>query len=477
MSEVAPLGRIDQGLIVLYLVALLAVGFSFLRRSREEEDYLLAGRRLSVGAFVATLVSTWYGGILAVGESGWLYGVAVIFMFGVPYYAASLVFALWLAPKIRASALYTIPDKVGQTYGRGAAMVAAVLCWLLTNPAPYVLMQATLLSLAFGLNHFPAMLIGLVLSTVYVYVGGFRADVRVNIVQFVLMFAAFVIIIPFCVVKLGGWSWLVAQIPAGHWQWNGGNSWQYMLAWWFIALWTLVEPSFHQRCYAARSPQVAQRGVLLSIVCWFTFDLMTLTTALYARAALPDLASPLMAFPVLGQRVLPTFMLGLFYVGMLATVMSTTVSYTFMSGVTFSRDIVWRLRGARAEESSERWTGWGLLLTSVIAVVMALVWPSVKDLWYNFGTAFVPGLLLPVAVSYTKLPKPGRGWMAGLMAASSGVALAWLLVGLRNAVDGWPVMPWGVEPIYPGLLVSVVGYLWGVARDRAARRRQDPVDE
>ena len=49
-------------------------------------EYLVAGRRLTLPAFVATLVSTWYGGILGVGEYAWRHGLSNWLVFGVPYY-------------------------------------------------------------------------------------------------------------------------------------------------------------------------------------------------------------------------------------------------------------------------------------------------------------------------------------------------------------------------------------------------------
>mgnify|MGYP000963269388 CR=1 FL=1 len=466
MTELPPLSLVDRAMVLVYLLAMVAVGLAYYRRDHDTDDYLLAGRQLSLGAFVATLVSTWYGGILAVGETGWSSGLVVVSIYAAPYYVSALVFALWLAPKIREAELYTIPDKVAAAYGRPAGLLAATFTWLLANPAPYVLMQATLLQLAFGLTLPAALVIGLVMSTVYVYFGGFRADVRVNVAQFVLMFLGFAVVLPFCFGRLGSLSWLVSQLPPGHLTWHGGNKWQFLLAWWFIAMWTLVEPSFHQRCYAAKTPATARNGVLVSILCWMVFDAMTCTTALYARAALPDLGSAVMAFPALGQKILPPVVLGLFYIGMLATVMSTTVSYTFMAGTTFSRDVVWRLRGERPDERSDRWTILGLLLTSVIALVMVIKWPSVRTLWYNFGTAFIPGLLLPVLSTYWRLPRPPRAWVAWIMAGASGASLAWLLIGMAHLQDGYPVYPFQIEPMYPGLLVSLAGFLLGAAVDR-----------
>ncbi|MCC7493662.1 MAG: sodium:solute symporter family protein [Fimbriimonadaceae bacterium] len=465
----------DLALVVVYLLALLAAGVSFRRRGQGDEAYFLAGRTLTLPAFVATLVATWYGGILGIGEFSHQSGLSAWFIFGLPYYAFALVFALWLAPRIRASELYTIPDKLAEAYGRPAALLGALYCWLLTNPAAYVLMTSVLLQLIFGLPPLPAMLLGVALSTVYVYTGGFRADVRVNVVQFVLMFAGFALVLPYCFTRLGDLGWLrttlLTQGAAQHLTWHGGNTTQYIVVWFFIALWTLVDPGFHQRCYAAQDGRTAQRGVLVSILCWFVFDAMTNLAGLYASAALPSI-DPKMAYPLLAEQVLPPLVKGLFYVGLLATVMSTVVSYTFLCGVTFSRDIVWRFTGWQGEHGAQRWTAVGLLLTTVIAVSMAWLLPTVVGLWYAIGTVFVPGLLLPLLTAYAPRWRiPARAVVVAML-GSSGASLAWLLYGQQHLVDGFPSYPLGLEPLYPGLAVSllVFGAGWlGVRRQPLQR--------
>lgn len=449
----------DIAVIVVYFVAMLAVGLSFRRREKTSEGYYLAGRTLTLPAFVATLVSTWYGGILGVGEYTHTFGLSNWVVFGLPYYVFALVFALWLAPKIRAAQLYTIPDKLAEAHGKPAGFVGALFCYGMTNPAPYVLMLGVMLELIFRIPLFWAMIVGLVLSTVYVYTGGFRADVRVNVVQFVLMFLGFALVLPFCGLELGGFGWLrdtlVAQGAALHLTWHGGNSPLYILAWFFIALWTMVDPGFHQRCYAAESSRTAQRGVLVSIGFWFVFDLMTTTAGLYARAALPDI-DPLMAYPLLAELLLPPLAKGIFFTGMLATIMSTLVSFTFLCGVTFSRDVVWRAVGGDEDAGVAKWTGIGLLLTSVLALLLVHYFKSVVDLWYLSGSVFIPGLLLPLLTAYGSRRRYARWPMVAGMVLGSGLSLGWLVWGQTHLVDGWAVYPFGIEPLYPGLLVSAV---------------------
>ncbi|MEN6545138.1 MAG: sodium:solute symporter family protein [Armatimonadia bacterium] len=441
-----------------YFLALLIVGLCCMRRGKTSDDYFLAGRTLTLPAFVATLVATWYGGILGVGEFAHQNGLSAWLVFGVPYYFFAAFFAFFLAPKIRQAKLYTIPDKIDEAYGKTASVIAAGFVYCLTTPAPYVLMLGTLLQLIFGWPLLPGLLFGVIISTIYVYFGGFRADVRVNIVQFILMFVGFAVILPFCFSKIGGLQALRAALPATHLTWNGGNSAQYVIAWFFIALWTLVDPGFHQRCYAAKTPQTAQRGVLVSILCWMIFDFMTTTAGLYARAALPDI-DPVMAYPLLAEHLLPAGWKGLFYVAMLATVMSTLVSYLFLCGVTFTRDFVWRLEGGDPDARIGIRTALGLSLTTVIALLLALWVPSVVKLWYSIGTTFIPGLLLPLLSAYWPALRVRRRAAAVLMVAASLASLSWLVWGQLHLVDGWPTYPVGLEPMYPGLIVSVVGFV------------------
>src|SRR6266540_1942979 len=75
---------LDILLLAAYFVSTLIIGFW--KRRKSTEDYLIASRSLSLPVFVATLVATWYGGILAVGEFTYQYGLANWTTQGLPYY-------------------------------------------------------------------------------------------------------------------------------------------------------------------------------------------------------------------------------------------------------------------------------------------------------------------------------------------------------------------------------------------------------
>src|SRR5512137_2319682 len=164
----------DQFIIIAYFAGVLVIGFLTTRKYSDTSDYLLADRSLTLPVFVMTLVSTWYGGILGVGEFSYRYGISNWVLQGAPYYVFAAVFAVMLAPRVRDSSLVTIPDKLHRSYGRPAALLGAVLTFLLMTPAPYVLMLAVLLQLVTGWSLPICLLAGTAATTGYLLVGGFR---------------------------------------------------------------------------------------------------------------------------------------------------------------------------------------------------------------------------------------------------------------------------------------------------------------
>ena len=90
---------IDLTVIGIYVFSIIYLGIYRNRNEHaSEENFILSGRRLSLSGFIATLVTTWYGAILGVGENTVLYGLQTWFIFSFPYYVFALIYAFWIAP-------------------------------------------------------------------------------------------------------------------------------------------------------------------------------------------------------------------------------------------------------------------------------------------------------------------------------------------------------------------------------------------
>ncbi len=458
--------------LAFYLLFLLIIGFRSSSSGQSLEGYLLAGRKLTLPAFVATLVTTWYGGILGVGEFTYLYGLSNWVVFGLPYYVFALLFAFFLAPTIRQAAQVSIPDQLFRHYNRPVGFLGAVFTLFMTLPAAYVLMTALLLQWITGWSLALCAAAATLFSTIYVLNGGFRAVVRTDKFQFVLMYGGFLVLAVVLMSRYGGLGFLKSHLPSLHLSWSGGNPLSFILVWYLIALWTFVDPGFHQRCYAAATPAVAQKGILVSILFWFLFDVLTTLCGLYARALLPDI-TPALSYPELGHRVLGPLGSGLFLTALAATIMSTVDSLAFLSAITVGHDILARLPIVRFKE--QRLVQVGLVFSMVASIAVALLLPSVIQIWYTVGSLFIPPLLLPVtACYYPKFQIGARFTLANLILAFAASAGSFVMGVVQSSSLNRLVFPGNLPPMYPGLAVSLAIYGAGWLKKAVFLQRSDP---
>jgi len=450
----------DILIILAFFASVLFIGFYTGRKTESEaDDYLLSGRKLSLFLFVAVNVSTWYGGILGVGEFTYRYGLVSWFTQGFPYYIFALLFAIFFAKKIREASLFTIPDKLTEVYGKNVGLVSAVIVFVLVSPAPYLLMTGSLLSLIFKIDLIPSLLISLLLSLVYLIRGGFRSNVYVDVFQFFVMFTGFILIVIFSGVKFGAIDFLSAAVPRNHLKVTGGMSPTFLIVWFLISLWTFADPGFHQRCYAAKSGTIAKWGIIISIFFFALFDFLTTTTGLFAKAVLPELENPVLSFPLFAEKVLPAGIKGIFYAALFATIISTQVSFLFLSGTTIGRDFVYRISKDDTESNLKVYTIIGLIISGIIAILLAYFIPSVIEMWYTIGSLFIPGIILPVVSAYYPKLRVSKKIILAEMIAAFISSIAWYL--LRSEFSNIVVLN-DVEPMLIGLVLSIVVHIEGL---------------
>jgi SSS family solute:Na+ symporter len=451
---------LDILIIVSFFLSIIFIGFYTGRKtSAEANDYLLSGRKLSLFLFIAVNVSTWYGGILGVGEFTYRYGLVSWFTQGFPYYIFAFLFAIFFAKKIREASLFTIPDKLTEVYGKNVGLISAVIVFVLVSPAPYLLMTANLISLIFNVNIILSLVISLVLSLVYLLKGGFRSNVYVDVFQFFVMFAGFILIVIFSGIKFGTFDFLSSSLPQNHLRITGGMSPTFLIVWFLIALWTFADPGFHQRCYAAKTGNIAMKGILISILFWALFDFLTTTTGLFAKGVLPDLNNPVLAFPLFAEKVLPSGIKGIFYAALFATILSTQISFLFLSGTTIGRDFVFRISKYNNESKLKSYTIIGLLISGILAAVLAYLIPSVIQIWYTIGSLFIPGIILPVVSAYYPKLRVSRKIISAEMIAAFVTSTVWYFV--RNEFANITLLK-EVEPMLVGLFIAILVHFLGL---------------
>ena len=152
------------------------------------------------------------------------------------------------------------------------------------------------------------------------------------------MFLAVVSLLVVSVFNFGGIDFLTANLDEHYFALKGNKSYLQMLVWGFIALSTLIDPAFYQRCFAAKDKQTAKKGILISCCVWIVFDLSTTFGAMYAKAVYPSL-NPAKAYMFFAIDTLPSGLRGFFLAGVLATILSTMDSYFNIASTSLSYDL------------------------------------------------------------------------------------------------------------------------------------------
>jgi SSS family solute:Na+ symporter len=158
-----------------------------------------------------------------------------------------------------------------------------------------------------------------------------------------------------------------------------------------IALATLIDPNFYQRCFAAKDFKIAKKGIIISTVIWVLFDICTTAGAMYARAVIPETESNI-AYLTYAVQLLPHGLRGFFLAGILATILSTLDSYIFLAGTTLSYDLL--PKKLRHNLKSHYL---GIISVGFFSILLASYFDgNIKLVWKTIGSYFSACLLVPV---------------------------------------------------------------------------------
>ena len=471
------LGALDAVIIALFIASIFALGFSAKLRENTTLQFIAAGRALTLPVFVATLVATWYGGILGVGESVSYFGIGTWLLLGVPYYVFALVYALFLSKRVRTADQISIPERIGASWGKGPAIVAAVLVFLLAVPAAHVLMLGTLAQSVTGWSLPVAVVVATFVGSLFLYKGGLMADARVSLLSFAMMYVGFLVIVVYCLAHyplMQTWAQFkgTPKLTA-----TGGSGPFVLLSFFILGAWTLIDPGFHQRAASAVSPETGKRGVLLSIGFWMLFDVLSITTGMYALALMKPLPSNvLLIYPLFGDKVLPEGLKAVFFCGMLGTVLTAMVGYALVGGSSLGRDMVCRWFGIKEESKAALWSRVGIFVACAVAVPVSLAFKSVVNLWYSWAGAIVGALLFPTLVSYSSRPTSRLSPLVVSISMAAGFIISVGLLVYSSQFEQGLTVSFGegasfdVGTLLPGALVSGLVLLSGWAVGGRSRR-------
>lgn len=174
---------------MLYLAAMLLLGWYGMRRAKTHEDFLVAGRNLGPGFYMGTMAATVLGGASTVGtvRLGYVYGISGFWlcaMLGL----GIIVLNVFLAKPLLKLRIFTVTQILEYRYSARTRHVSAVvmMAYALMLAATSVIAIGTVMQVLFDLPFWLSILVGGGVVVVYSAVGGMWSLTLTDIVQFLI---------------------------------------------------------------------------------------------------------------------------------------------------------------------------------------------------------------------------------------------------------------------------------------------------
>ncbi|KZK77317.1 Sodium/proline symporter [Pseudovibrio sp. W64] len=442
---------IDMIIVAGYLVGILVVGLWGGRIQRGLKDYATAGREFGSLVIFATMSASFIGGGFSTGnaEKVFLYGVAnIVALWG--FSCKEIAVATLIAPKMKAFPdAVSVGDVMGKAYGKLARLTTGVCGLLLCCGIVGAQVGAigVIFNVFFGLDRFWGIGIGCGIVILYTTLGGMRAVVYTDVVQFVILAIGMPLVLGFGIYQIGGVDALFAAVPPDHLSLPGPDfGWMGLIGLILVFMFgeTLVPP-YMQRLLAGKTASAAARGTLYSGLFSFLFFAITGAIGLVAFALDPDLnPNNAMAFVIVS--VMPPVLKGLVFSGVIAIVMSSADSYLNSASIAFVNDVLRPLR--RKEMREEDLLFIAKLVTLVVgllSIVFAVSIESILDILIYAYNYWAPIVLVPLVAAIYGARRGTPAFVAG--AVTGVVATVLWQSGLDSPFD------------LPGLVIGVLANL------------------
>jgi len=423
-------------LIISYFILVLFIGL-YKSNKQTSDDYIISSRKITLPSFIATIVTTWYGGILEIGRFTYENGIVTWVIFGLFYYLAALIYAFIIAPRLYNEKFTTIPEYFENIYGKRAKQISSIIILLITSPAPYIMILTTLLMHIYNINFHIAAFTGIFTSTVYIYIGGFNSIIKTDKIQFIFMFSGFIFMFIYLFTHYGNFNFIINNIPTNHLSFSGNMPTGYILSWSVIALITLIDPNIYQRVYAAKNLKIIKKGFMISILFWFLFDFLAISISLYALAIVDINSSIINPYLYLADNILPKSLNFLFYISLLSIVMSTIDSFSFVSAQILSVNLL--SKNINKIKSVQI----GLLVTALLSYIIIYKFNEIVNIWYVFGSIGGATILIPFLFILFK--RKNQYPLISIIIPLF-ISLLWIFYEY----------PFNIDLMYPGFFVSLV---------------------
>jgi len=474
---------IDYVVLALYLAGIFCVGLLFTRRNRNANDMFAAGGQSPWWASGLSAFMTMFSANTFVVWGGIAYKLGMVaVVINLMYGVAALLVGYFVAGHWKALGIQTPAQFIQLRYGKSALhfYTSAMMIFRMVGTAGSLyalgIVFTGLLSngpASLSLLNTAIIIFGGVV-VLYTMLGGLWAVLMTDVLQFIVLNLAVLLVVPLAFMQVGGVSAFIDQAPAGFFRPTAGS-----YTWFFLAGWCAIhffmigaEWAFVQRFICVPSERDARKSTFLFGCLYLTSPLLWLLPPMLWRIRNPipagasdetirQLAEN--AYILSCKSVLPAGLVGLMLAAMFSATASMVSSQLNVFSGVLTHDI-WRplCAGKMTDQQILRVGRVFTLVLGAVLIGIALAIPhlgGVEKVIVSITELMVVALLAPTLWGlFSRRLRASAVWITASISFTAGV-----LVRFVFQIDSTPMKTFtGV--VLPVLVLII---LQRVSRDEA----------
>ena len=470
--------------MVITMVLYVVIGAVISRGVKDANDYYVAGRNAPAYLITGSLVASFIGVGLFMGDVGEAYSgffgpiMIAVGVLSVGYIFGSVFFGRYL----RRSQALTIPQYFGKRFDSPAMKLLATITGafiMVVYSLSCVQGIATLMSVVTGVTYNICIILAVIAFTLITVFSGAKGVLITDTIMFAVFSIATIIGAAFVASKAGGWMNTVTEMasykpipgilaasgnlsyfyPTPHenfiWACGYGIAWMAVLA---------VAPWQSSRYLMAKNEHAVIRSSIIASVAVFVIEFLMCMAGVFTQKLNPGMEAPSHALIWASMNIMPTFLGIIVLSGVLASGISSATTFLSLISSNIMNDIL-------TVKNERKKVFYGRIAVLIVGVIICLlcIYQPPQIFWITYlGATIVACSWLPVAIASVwskRVTKTGAFWgmLVGFVVSSI------MKIGVSIAGITLPIY---FDPFFVGLAAGIIAMIIGSSLTKVTEKER-----
>lgn len=447
--------------ISVYFIGMIFFSLWLSKRAKTQDDFMVAGRKLTAPVLVGTLLATWIGSgdIFSVADLSYHHGFSSLI--GSAGGWLGIIIVYFIAGRVREFGQYTVPDILESRYNHWARILATV-----TTIVAYI----TIVSYQFRgggwvlniisngqISTDVAMIFVAIFVVAYTVLAGMISVAYLDVFNGLLILGGVFLAIPFLMKTAGGIPTIISNVTPREHSFLGNMSWIKAVGY-FVPTFLLAlgNGNMYQRFFSAKNPREAKRAVvgwvLGVIVLGIALQTLAVIGSSYFKGLVPPDSGKIMI--KVAYEGVPGVIGCILLAAIMAIIISTANSFLLVPATNVVRDIYQRFIDPKiTSQKVVLYSRIVVIILGICAYMLIEFFPRILDAAYAAYTIYGAGITPALIAVFFWRRATARAAVASILLGMS-ITIIWEII--RKLIGHFP---WELPAVYPALIGATLALI------------------